>query len=156
MIYIAHRGNTEGRKPELENTPEYIGEAIRKGFDVEVDVWKVNDDYYLGHDSPDNIIEFSYLLERSKLLWCHAKNIEALDAMRHYGQLNCFWHQKDDYTLTSNGYIWSYPNSIVLPYKFKQIALVFDIEKNAGELNYSGGVCSDHISFYKSILDKCC
>lgn len=38
-IWIAHRGNTRGPKPEKENQPEYILQAIHEGFDVEIDVW---------------------------------------------------------------------------------------------------------------------
>ena len=38
-IWIAHRGNTRGPKPEKENQPEYILQAIQEGFDVEIDVW---------------------------------------------------------------------------------------------------------------------
>ena len=37
--WIAHRGNTRGPKPEKENDPEYILQAINEGFDVEIDVW---------------------------------------------------------------------------------------------------------------------
>ena len=34
MHLIAHRGNISGPNPKRENTPEYIEEAIEKGFDV--------------------------------------------------------------------------------------------------------------------------
>ena len=36
MILIAHRGNTNGKLPDRENTNDYIKEAIAKGFDVEL------------------------------------------------------------------------------------------------------------------------
>lgn len=36
----------------MENKPEYIKEALAKNFMVEVDVWKIADELYLGHDSP--------------------------------------------------------------------------------------------------------
>jgi hypothetical protein len=39
----AHRGNLFGPKPELENTPDYIDQAIKFGFKVEVDVWLNSD-----------------------------------------------------------------------------------------------------------------
>lgn len=26
---------------------------------------------------------------------------------------NCFWHQEDDYALTSSGYIWTYPDKLL-------------------------------------------
>ena len=40
MILIAHRGNTNGKLPDRENTNDYIKEAISKGFDVEIDICK--------------------------------------------------------------------------------------------------------------------
>ena len=39
MILISHRGNINGKKPNYENKPEYIWEALRKGYHCEVDVW---------------------------------------------------------------------------------------------------------------------
>ena len=35
---ISHRGNLHGKFASLENSPEYIEEAIDKGFDTEIDV----------------------------------------------------------------------------------------------------------------------
>ena len=32
MILISHRGNTNGRNPEKENTIEYIEQALKKGL----------------------------------------------------------------------------------------------------------------------------
>ena len=52
-------------------------------------------------------------------LWCHAKNLQALQSMLEYN-INCFWHQQDDFTITSKGDIWTYPgmqvceNSIIV------------------------------------------
>ena len=57
MILIAHRGNTSGRKKELENKPEYITDTLQKGYDVEVDVWSIDKQFYLGHDKPQYKIE---------------------------------------------------------------------------------------------------
>ena len=39
MILISHRGNINGKKPDLENKPEYIQNAIKLGYNVEIDVW---------------------------------------------------------------------------------------------------------------------
>ena len=49
----------------------------------------------------------TYFLKKDGL-WCHAKNIEALNLMLREG-IHCFWHQEDDVTLTSKGYKWTYP-----------------------------------------------
>ena len=40
--------------------------------------------------------------------WCHAKNLDALNRLLKIG-VNCFWHENDKYTLTSNRIIWTFP-----------------------------------------------
>ena len=35
MILISHRGNLSGKNEELENSPEYIMNALNYGFNVE-------------------------------------------------------------------------------------------------------------------------
>ena len=107
MIKIAHRGNTNGRVPELENDPNYINSALSKGYFAEVDVWYKNGNFYLGHDEPSYPVDEDFL-ENGKLL-CHAKNIEALHSMLKNPNIHCFWHEGDLCTLTSQGFIWQYP-----------------------------------------------
>jgi hypothetical protein len=144
MILISHRGNLNGTSP-FENHPEYIQKALLKGFDVEIDVWCFGDGgYWLGHDKPQYHVEEDYL-ENPKL-WCHAKNIHALDNMIHNKNIHCFWHQEDDVTLTSKGYLWTYPgkeltkNSIsVLPDKKPDVEVA--------------GICTDEVIKYKNIYD---
>lgn len=154
MIYISHRGNLDGPNPEMENKPQYILETLKLGYDVEVDVWFFNEQWYLGHDNPTYKIDFyDFIYDKRKRFWLHAKNIDSLNelvTMRKelsIKDLKYFWHQKDDYTLTSNGYIWTYPgkqlmkNSIsVLPEKN---GLVFE------DVEHCYGVCSDYIKKYK-------
>ena len=41
-------------------------------------------------------------------MWCHAKNFEALEYLTRCAA-HCFYHQEDDYTITSRGFIWAYP-----------------------------------------------
>ena len=50
MKLISHRGNIDGRRPDLENNPDYILKAIDKGYDCEIDVWLLKNTIYLGHD----------------------------------------------------------------------------------------------------------
>ena len=61
MILISHRGNILGRKKQLENNPNYIDNALKLGYDVEVDVWSIDKQFYLGHDEPQYKIERSFL-----------------------------------------------------------------------------------------------
>ncbi len=146
MYLIAHRGNLNG-KSDWENQPNYIEEAIQEGFDVEIDVWYVDGILYLGHDEPQYKIKPSFL--RNNKLWCHAKNSEALMYMSktstHY-----FWHEEDDFTITSKGIIWQYPSDeyldssiFLMPENFDDL----DLEK----LKNVKGICSDFISNYSNL-----
>ena len=139
MRLISHRGNTKGRNEPAENSPDYVKNTIKKGFDVEIDVW-LEDRLYLGHDKPEYKCSMNFLVMNASKLWIHCENLEALEALNGIKRLNIFWHQKDDHTLTSKGYIWTYPNKKVCE---KSVIVV----KNA--LSYDGtkchGLCSDII-----------
>jgi len=74
---------------------------------VEIDVWRIGDYWFLGHDEPTYQICFSFL--QNPKLWCHAKNIHALLDLSRIKYINCFWHDKDLCCLTSHGYIWCFP-----------------------------------------------
>lgn len=108
MKIIAHRGNINGPNIENENKPEYILKTLNLGYDCEIDVRIINKELYLGHDSPTYNVSINFLLNNSNKFWIHCKNIEALDFLHNYPELNIFWHESDKYTLTSKKYIWSY------------------------------------------------
>jgi len=112
MKIISHRGNLNGPDSAKENTIESIKIALSMGFDVEIDIWYKDKNYYLGHDSPKAYINKDFLLNKN--LWCHAKNLDALKQMIE-DKIHCFWHQEDDFTLTSENYIWTYPGKNVTP-----------------------------------------
>jgi hypothetical protein len=118
MKLIAHRGNINGADPLKENHPDYIDEAISKGYDVEVDV-RYNlfeSNFYLGHDEGQYEVTPYWLAQRMDHLWIHCKNIDALyHFCNNTGGYNYFWHQEDYFTLTSKGYIWTYPGQIYTP-----------------------------------------
>lgn len=108
MKIISHRGNINGSNPETENKIESIINVLNLGFDCEIDVWNIDGKFYLGHDKPNEEIS-STMLSSNYGLWCHAKNLSALEEMLRLG-VHCFWHENDDFTLTSRGYIWTFPN----------------------------------------------
>jgi hypothetical protein len=128
-----------------ENEPTYIDLAIKKGYDVEVDVWYKDSMLWLGHDKPDYGIEFSWFRDRMSKLWIHCKNIEAVNYFKdcHY-ELNYFWHQEDDIALTSLNHIWAYPGK--QPIK-NSIAVIPELNKD--DVSNCLGVCSDFIEKYK-------
>jgi hypothetical protein len=53
MVLISHRGNIDGVNQNFENQPNYIDDAIKAGYDVEVDIWYIGGKLYLGHDTAD-------------------------------------------------------------------------------------------------------
>ena len=143
-LLIAHRGNLSGRMPEIENSPGYIDIALEEGFDVEVDIWSVNDDLFLGHDLPQYGTTLEWLAERSGRLWIHCKNAAAVRRMSET-HLNWFFHESDPYTLTSHGFIWGYPG--VEPVGEKFISLWFEAEKpSTTEPDYQYAFCGDFIA----------
>ena len=140
MFLISHRGNINGIDQTKENSISYISKAIDLGFDVEIDIWFVNNCLYLGHDRPQYKINHDFLINEK--LWCHAKNIDALTEMSKYS-IHYFWHDKDDFTLTSKNYIWAYPSKNVNKNTIIVLPEIYD--SNVFECK---GVCSDYIIRY--------
>ncbi len=143
MKLISHRGNINGKIPEAENHPEYINDAIRLGYEVEIDIWWVNGKTYLGHDKPQYEINNKWLEERIDKLWVHCKNVELLNWIRNT-LLHYFWHETDTITLTSKNYIWAYPGKQPI---MGSIAVMPEL--NQESVLGCIGVCSDFIENYK-------
>lgn len=144
MVYICHRGKKNEHEPE--NEISNITKNISLGYDCEIDIWKIDNKLYLGHDYAKDQIDIDFLLINSKKLWCHAKNIEALNYMLKYKDLNCFWHQEDDYTLTSKGFIWVYPNK---PLANGCIAVMPEnTNYSISDMQICYGICTDKVEYY--------
>lgn len=148
MKFIAHRGNINGPNPLKENSTQYIDEAITQGFDVEIDVRYEDKVFYLGHDEPQYQTSLSWLVERKDNLWIHCKDLTSLNIFcSNPVDFNYFWHQEDDFTLTSKNYIWTYPGKECGP---KSVLVMpewnTDIDKlgSLKSLNCEG-ICSDYI-----------
>ena len=114
MILIAHRGNINGKVEKLENSPSYIDSAIEQGYDVEIDVWYHQHEFWLGHDEPSYEVSLKWLTDRKDSLWIHCKDLISIDMLRELQirnnvDLNYFFHDEDDCTLTSKGDLWVYP-----------------------------------------------
>ena len=149
MIYISHRGNVDGKKPHLENKPEYIDEAISLGYDVEIDVWCIGGVLMLGHDEPQYRITKNWLKKRYDNVWVHCKNIEALELFNALRSYHYFWHEEDTLTLTSKGVVWAYPGK--QPIK-GSIAVM--PERSNDDVSICIGICSDVIKKYKDEITQ--
>ena len=146
---ISHRGNIEGPDPVNENKPEFIQKALVAGFDVELDVWFVENQWYLGHDEPEYLTTEKFI--KTEGFWCHAKNIAAFERLLELGVV-CFWHENDKYTLTSNGYVWTYPG-----HKLTPASICVMPEKYAAETQDTSscaGICTDYPLRIREILES--
>ena len=141
MILIAHRGNIKGAD-KRENMPTYIAEALNGGYDAEIDVWLTKQGYFLGHDNPQYAISKSFL--RQPGVWCHAKNSSAFRDMLQDTGIHCFWHENDDYTLTSRGRIWIFPDKEPLGNGILVLREGQPIPNPK-----LGGICSDFVGDYR-------
>jgi hypothetical protein len=77
-------------------------------------------------------------------VWWHCKNFAALDKLQG-SNLNYFWHQEDDHTLTSKGFIWTYPgkeiginNVIVMP---ENVMSLDELDGRKQDLLYKLNTC---------------
>ncbi len=145
MKFIAHRGNITGPSGK-ENNPEHVKDALKAGFDAEVDVWYIDNRLYLGHDVGTYKVDHHFL--RDNRIWCHAKTIPALEKLLELDTI-CFFHNEDNATLTSNGYIWTYPRK---PLTEKSICVM--PEQSSYSTYHCAGICSDDIQQYKNLLER--
>ena len=139
MKIISHRGNTNGPDVYIENNPLHISKLLDKNIDVEIDVWVDDSNLIcLGHDNPQYIVNHDFITRNG--LWCHAKNLKAFQYLLKNG-CNCFWHQEDDFTLTSSGLIWTYPDKQTC-----EQSIIVDVTPNWKDKNYNCfGVCVDYL-----------
>ena len=147
MKLIAHRGNINGPNKEHENKPEYLINALNEGYYIELDLWYVDNNLYLGHDEPQYKIKYSFLLENKDKMYVHCKNIQAL----HYilcknDDIECFFHDLDECVLTSKGNIWTFPGKLLTD---KSICVMPErVKDNNYNLNNCIGICTDFVSKY--------
>jgi hypothetical protein len=144
MKLIAHRGNINGPNKEKENNPEYIMDAINKGYYVEIDLWVIDNKLYLGHDNPQYIIKETFLSNIKERIFCHCKNIPAINYMlQNKPNIECFYHENDKCVLTSKGNIWHHYNTPEFTYK----SICVMPELSAKKVDFTGciGICTDYV-----------
>ena len=161
MILIAHRANVNGPNKSKENSPDYIKEALTQGYYVEIDVWLQSDgSLFLGHDGPEHPTTLEFLQHDERII-CHAKNVPTFQFLLSNG-LHCFFHDRDEATLTSRNKIWLYPGVppcplgiLVMPewssIDYKDETWLSFVVRNK-ELCY--GVCSDHVKCIRDAIQQ--
>jgi len=144
--WIAHRGNVSAPNLDRENHPNYVVEAIEQGFDVEIDVWLIDDCWWLGHDAPEHSIAIGFFEKYHMHLWLHAKNKPAYDKLiSEHANFNTFSHTTEPSVMTSLGIEWVYPG---YPLGENSICVLPEIVPNSynvSDLKKCKGICSDYI-----------
>ena len=139
MKLIAHRGNYDGKKPQKENTIEYIQDCLSLGLDAEIDIRLDDKKLFFGHDyAQENFIADQWEKYKNKL-WVHCKDIETALIFKKFSGWNYFMHDNDDAAITSKNILWCHPR--VGPIKG---TVLVDIERKF-ELEGLYGVCSDNL-----------
>jgi hypothetical protein len=153
MRFIAHRGNTDGIRHDFENRPEYLEAALRKGFDVELDVRVKDGQIYLGHDYPQHKLDIGWMTAMRDRLWIHCKDTRSMEMMqrlrRNGLELNCFWHEQDTMTITSGGFLWVYPGKQPIE---NSIAVLPELHDE--DVSSCTGICSDYVDRYREKMKK--
>lgn len=150
MKLIAHRGNVTGPNPLKENSLDYIDVALNLGYDVEIDIryFEEEQKFYLGHDDGQYEVSMIWLVERKYKLWIHCKDLNSLKLFSDSPiDFNYFWHQTDDFTLTSKEYIWTYPGK---PHTYKSVIVMPECSVDMSAVKKMGvcdcyGICSDYV-----------
>jgi len=99
MKIYSHRGNLSG-KDSQENEPAFIKQCLAGGFHVEIDLWFIDNKYFLGHDEPTyriDIDEFDHEEVIFHLKTPHLPLLRRADA---------FAIENDPYVLTLRGLLW--------------------------------------------------
>lgn len=144
MKIISHRGLTDGPDKEKENKLFQIYNAIWEGFDVEIDTWYIDGNIYFGHNLPEYRVPDKTINDLSDKAWFHCKNFEAVNYFSET-ELTYFWHQNDDFTLTSNGYIWTTPGKHLGPNSIFVLPEILDQDsRDKLILSNPYAICTDY------------
>lgn len=152
MKLIAHRGLLEGPDKDLENLPAQIERAAALGYDSEVDLWYLDGKLFLGHDEPTHGVQPGWLSRQP--LWIHAKNLPALRWLTEQPGLRYFWHQSDDCVVTSNGYIWTYPEKQLTDRSIRLMPEWHDPELTSLKETQCYAICTDWVLKAEAILAR--
>ena len=153
MKIISHRGNLNGPS-DLENNPGQLLRVVGMGLDVEIDLWGIDNQFWLGHDKPQYLVDEEFICSLSNVAWYHCKNLEAVRLIKKITNcfepypytINFFWHESDKYAITSRGYVWAYPG---MPLDKNSINVLPELSGINSDECYA--VCTDYPLRYVTI-----
>jgi hypothetical protein len=145
-MLISHRGNLNGKITERENSKEYIDEAIKAGFYVEIDIRTKNNNLYLGHDEPQYLVTLEWLSERLEFLIVHAKDFDSFNTLIEYNDLKIFFHTCEEHVIINNTKLfWSHDLKTASNKSIIPLLNLDDIKLHSHLKNKVFGICSDYI-----------
>ena len=150
MEIISHRGNLTGPSPELENTVASV-EMAANFFKVEIDIRKLNGEYFLGHDEPERKVSLQWLNYYRDKLFLHCKNADAYECDR-LQDFHRFMHENEDTVTCSRGNVLKHPNFKPLPNSYNMMPENSEQETLQTVLK-SSAVCTDYPLFFQSLKD---
>lgn len=154
MIYISHRGNVSGIDTSAENHPDQIEKVINEyDFYCEIDLWYINNVFYLGHDNPQYVINYEFL--NNSKLFIHCKNIAAIYQLNLRGQIfaDYFFHDQDPCVLTKNNLIWTYPDEKNILTNQSIAVMVERVKDKWENVENCFGICTDYPINYSKYLN---
>lgn len=142
MILYAHRGNLSG-KSRFENEPAFLEEAMAAGFHVEVDLWRIDGVYFLGHDGPEHKVDLARF-DRPEVMF-HLKNAH-VPPLAH---ADAFAIDHDRYALTLRGKLWTNygqpANELSIMCAPDLVGVDRPLESFIGEIGaHAYGICTDY------------
>lgn len=150
---ISHRGYIEGCNQEFENNPDHLEHCFERypWMFFEIDVWKIGNNFYLGHDEPIYKVYLDFLY--NKKFYIHAKNLNAFEFLYQNKNANLFrdmfYHDKDDVTMTLSGKIWCNKKIWVKNSILNQVS-----EETINLYDYNHiGICTDFPLKVKKYMD---
>lgn len=148
---ISHRGNMFGPTEGLENNPSLI-EATAVFFKVEVDVRKVNGEYWLGHDKPEYKVSLEWLANLKDRLMLHCKDVHTYEC-DNLESFHRFMHDDEPTVLCSRGNILKHPDVPHVPDSYNMMPENSDYE-SYDTIMASKAVCTDFPAFIRIIKDE--
>ena len=146
MLLISHRGHIDGPNTDLSNNPEQIKYLYNRNFDIEIDLRTYQNNLYLGHDKADYKTSLNFLISMKDKLWIHCKDYTTFNYLQNFKDiLNFFWHNNDDYTITSKGYVWIYPNKPIIKDGIEVITDKDQTIERFKSKNSLYGICTDYL-----------
>jgi len=158
MLYISYQGIYDGQNFEDANTPSQITKALNYGFSCMVDVWRIDNQLYLGTLIPNIPVTEKYL--QGNRFWINARNQNMQDWIQTQPSKlypNYFWFENDTESTpatTSGGQIIT-PGTV--PINNTSIIFLPEIDDRAMFSTVHlkcYGICSSFLTFIRRMRNE--